>query len=610
MDFGKKRQENQYRKKEVVEDIRQAFKLYKEKRNNFNLDRVDKALETYWNEFVSYDIDLLPDLWGWVVQLPKHGSFWFRDKIEHYDLRQNLWELMPDSIKKNMTVHPLKHLLLYPQNVNLQKLVSPFAMQDALRPVFSGTYFGENEVVTTDAHVMLYLYKKNLLKENKIQEGTYCLTKKCLETYPQMKGNKLSLEDRELNSQKYPNYSAVIPKVSKAMIVFNTQELYDVLLALNKARLLNPTTNEVNCKLNDSEFGLNANFLINALKTALMLGWKETIIDTNDGTPNKPKILSKAGTIWLNDVDSEAYLKTDNILLMPVMIDSSTVPSFFTYHIDFTNGAFVSAKLPIKLFNVRELKKPKVEKMQPSELKKINEQAKEVDDEVWDKLKKEQKETQKTIRVKWGQKESTGEWKMKEHGSYEDSDNSPSHVVGILEREHSKKKPYLEITIDEANTIKESAEYQSVAWEQDDINPDNENPPLRYYNTVMQGYVDRINKELNKVKETPSKANDETEKIGGRKRKKLREHKKIIKEKRKEEISNVETYELKIELYTDLLELPDLSKEERKEHKLKIELYQDLIDIESEEEWTQTITDSETGEVTDILVKGKKKLKK
>ena len=40
---------------------------------------------------------------------------------------------------------------------------------------------------------------------------------------------------------------------------------------------------------------------------------------------------------------------------------------------------------------------------------------------VWDKLKKEQKETQKTIRVKWGQKESTGEWKMKEHGSYEDS---------------------------------------------------------------------------------------------------------------------------------------------------------------------------------------------
>lgn len=605
MDLQKQREENIYRKKELLDNIQQAFKRYKQKRNKYNLNQVEQALEIYWNEFVNYDIELLTEYWEFIIKLPKNSVGWFSEKINHYDLRQNLWELMPDFIKKEIKVHPLKSLLLYPQNANLQRLVSPFAMYDALRPVFSGTYFGENEVVTTDAHVLLYLYKKNLLKENKIEEGTYCLTKQCLENYPQMKGNKLSLEDRDLNSSKFPNYSAIIPSVSKDMIVFNTQELYDVLMTINKSRLLNPITNQINLKYNNNEFGLNANFFLSALKTALMLGWKETIIDTNDGTPNRPKILSEAGTIWLNDVGDYAYSKTNFILLMPVMIDMGTVPSFFTYHIDLTHGTFVSAKLPIKLFNVRELKKPKVEKKKIFNIKNINE-LQHHNPYLHAKLKKEQKESQNTIRVKWGQKESTDEWQTKEYGSYEDSGNSPSHVVGILEREYSKKKPYLEITIDEANTIKESAEYQSGAWEQDEINPDNENPPLRYYNTVMKGYVDRINKELNKAKDTPSKANDETEKIGGRKRKKLREHKKIIKEKREKEVNNLEVYELKIDLYTDLLELPNLSKEERKEYKLKIELYQDLVDLESEEEWTQTIVDEDTGEVTEI----KKKVKK
>ena len=593
-----KRENNSFRKRELEDEIKHGYQVYVNKKNKTNLYPLAESLSSYWNEFITYDIELLDYWFSVVIKLPEWVGKLFVEQLNKLDLKENIYDFLPDTIKNGKKITPIKNLNYEPYNKALQTIINPYLSNDALRTNMMGTYFDDDAVVGTDAHRLIHLYKRNLIKESKITKGTYCTSKDCFNIFPQLLSNKSknSLEDLDLVS-KYPNYIAVVPNRTDNLVTFNTQELYNLILTLKKSKLLLGNIQTLNLKYGNLEFGMNANFLLDGLRTALELGWRNTTLDTTNtsgGGVGSAKVLT-------NGMSKEKdYLKQTFILIMPVMLNSQYGDniSFFTYHIDLKQGAFVSANIPYNLFQVDNSNHDTFKKLDTFFL----------DDEDLGKRKKsiikeQAEETQKTIRVKWGQKESTSEWIMKEHGSYEDSGNSPSHVVGILEREYSKKKPYLEITIDEANTIKESAEYQNGAWEQDDINPDNENPPLKYYNTVMQGYVDRINK----AKDTPSKTNDETEVIGGRKKKKLRQHKKTIKEQQEKATNKVEEYLAKIESYISLIEI-ESGKKKIEEYESKIEAYESLIELEedNDDEYSETITDDDTGEVTEIIRKKNK----
>ena len=601
MDLNRQREENQSIKRILQDDVKDAYKRVKEKRNKVNYNLLKDAIQKYWNEFVTYDPDNLTWLWQYIIKLPKGENYWFVDKLNHYDLRENIWELIPDTLKSHKKVNAIIKKLLYnPKNTTLQTLVKDYAGQDDLRPVMTTTYFGENEIVTTDSHKMLYLYKKDLIKNANFTEGSYALTTKSESIYGKNTNN--SLQDRNIITDRYPNYEAVIPLPSENRVIIDTQQFYDLCLTLKKSRVVNYMLRLTGDFGEVQEFAMNLDFVLDGLKTALLMGWKKILMDCNTQS-SRAKLFMDGSAKNVADVRiDKTYSKTSFILIMPLMenyTDMSEESSRYVCSVNVTNGELVSAKQGIKLFDVKGLEE--MPKITPNITKLKSEP------------KRDEKEPQKTIRVKWGQNESTQEWMAKEYGSYEDSGKSPSHVVGILEREYDKDKPYLEITIDEANTIKESAQYQNGAWTQDEINPDNENPPLKYYDTVMKGYVDRINKELEKAKETPSENKQETEKIGGRKRKRQRKHKTTIREQkerqekeRKESDKNeAEEYRLKIELYQDLIDIAEDDKEVE-EYELKIDLYQDLIELageDADDEYSFDIVDEETGEVTQMTRK-------
>ena len=121
---------------------------------------------------------------------------------------------------------------------------------------------------------------------------------------------------------------------------------------------------------------------------------------------------------------------------------------------------------------------------------------------------------------------------------------------------------------------------------------------------------DKLQKSIIKeqAKDTPSKTNDETEVIGGRKKKKLRQHKKTIKEQQEKATNKVEEYLAKIESYISLIEI-ESGKKKIEEYESKIEAYESLIELEedNDDEYSETITDDDTGEVTEIIRKKKKK---
>jgi len=72
----------------------------------------------------------------------------------------------------------------------------------------------------------------------------------------------------------------------------------------------------------------------------------------------------------------------------------------------------------------------------------------------------------KTITITSRKSKALYEWESKEYGSWEDYEESPDHVYSILQR---FGKGQVRLTEAEAKTVLESGEYQSTAWNPDEI---------------------------------------------------------------------------------------------------------------------------------------------
>lgn len=169
------------------------------------------------------------------------------------------WDEVP-KVWRNIEKVKKVNFVNSPYNKDLIKLITPFTGDDNLRPIMSGIHFDENGITATDAHKLI-----NLPYPNKDFNGTYATVPKKF-----LKDEK-SIEN-DLFSDKYPNYKAVIPTSDKAERV---QEIsvYKLLQYTEVAvHYANQSSKQVAFSLGDIRYGLNGEFLIEVLKTALKLG--------------------------------------------------------------------------------------------------------------------------------------------------------------------------------------------------------------------------------------------------------------------------------------------------------------------------------------------------
>ena len=188
-----------------------------------------------------------------------------------------------------------------PLDKGLDSIVTPFLGKDYLNIKFMGINFDENGITSTDAHVLI-----TLPYPNDKYNGIYDITG----------AKKQKSKDLLLINEKYPNYSAVIPKSENAGTPYEV-DVYKLLqytkTAINYA---NKTTYAIAFKYGDDEkIGFNGKLLVQVLTTALKLGHEKIYAFIT--TPRKPMVLSP---------NKNYELGNDELLLtMPVVLESNGV---------------------------------------------------------------------------------------------------------------------------------------------------------------------------------------------------------------------------------------------------------------------------------------------
>jgi ADP-ribose pyrophosphatase YjhB (NUDIX family) len=115
----------------------------------------------------------------------------------------------------------------------------------------------------------------------------------------------------------------------------------------------------------------------------------------------------------------------------------------------------------------------------------------------------ESSSAERTIKVRWGQRESTDEWRMKENGAWEAENESPKLTYAILTKElkkgtwNSYSKPYMEITLEEAKELLGSAKSVLEMGQYGDGYFDGgSDDPLNHFEKTLKGYVNRLEKAI------------------------------------------------------------------------------------------------------------------
>lgn len=186
-----------------------------------------------------------------------------------------------------------------PMDKGLDSIVTPFLGEDDLNPKFMGLNFDENGITATDARILI-----TLPYPNDKYNGIYDIAK----------AKKQKSKDLLLINEKYPNYSAIIPKSENAGTPYQV-DVYKLLqytkTALNYS---NKAYKGVTYKFGDNEaIGLNGNYFPNFLNTLLKLGHEKVYAFIS--YPTRALVFSPNKNYELGN--------DDILLIMPIVLNST-----------------------------------------------------------------------------------------------------------------------------------------------------------------------------------------------------------------------------------------------------------------------------------------------
>lgn len=292
---------------QLKDTINNLLILYKKNENKVIAKEIETTMYLYFRDIVSENPEEIRYIFQISEELPAKNKFNFSLASEDSEEMQkfihnanekglSLWQLIPDEYKNITNISKIQWMP-EPENEGLKKIVSPYVATDDLRPNMLGVHFEETGITATDAHRMIFLPAKV------VRQGNYCMTRQCWNYEAQVK------------ESNYPNYKAVIPYDFSYTIDIYPEVLIEFLNTVEKAELINNTTEIVAFRFGDNMIGFKLSFLRTAMKTMLQLGYREITIGLND--ISRPVIFIGKGN--LHEYNKNQF-NVPFVLLMPMLL--------------------------------------------------------------------------------------------------------------------------------------------------------------------------------------------------------------------------------------------------------------------------------------------------
>lgn len=299
------------------------------------------AQSNFFSHIVSYNPEMLTPFLEAIQSVPKANRFKLNRIFEiHPDeavtrflenIKEPLWKLIPTSFRNVAKVNQLP-FKPEPDNKHLATITDLFVGKDGLRQTMTGVYFDtkNNKVVATNAHIMLIINAKPIIKEEAICYMSNTKSK----LFKELEGNEQIISKTKDGCYQiegtYPRYDAVVPTEFNEVITVNTYNLYKFCAITLKADLVGPITNQIFVRVNNEmEVGFNAEFLAKSLKAMLFLG--HDMVDLCFIDKNKALVIVPKGKS--REISYSGGINTDLVLVMPLRGLEYPEDNFFSYNL-------------------------------------------------------------------------------------------------------------------------------------------------------------------------------------------------------------------------------------------------------------------------------------
>lgn len=299
------------------------------------------AQSNFFSYIVSYQPEMLTPFLEVIQSVPKANRFKLNRIFEiHPDesvtrflenIKEPLWKLIPTSFRNVAKVNQLP-FKPEPDNKHLATITDLFVGKDGLRQTMTGVYFDtkNNKVVATNAHIMLIINAKPIIKEEAICYMSNTKSK----LFKELEGNEQIISKTKDGCYQiegtYPRYDAVVPTEFNEVITVNTYNLYKFCAIALKADLVRPITNQILVRVNNEmEVGFNADFLAKSLKAMLFLG--HDMVDLCFINKNKALVIVPKGKS--REISYSGGINTDLVLVMPLGGLENTEDNYFSYNL-------------------------------------------------------------------------------------------------------------------------------------------------------------------------------------------------------------------------------------------------------------------------------------
>ena len=267
-----------------------------------------------------YDLFYLNSVLKW-NKSQKHKisliNTYFDEEIYKVSMNKNIFNFLPKSKISNVDKVNIKSY--DSSDKSFKDLVSNFSSKDELRPFMQVTNFNSLGIVSTDAHKLLFLSKK----DNKLEKDeNKCISDFCLKHQEKFPSS--------FENIRYPNWKAVIPQkeINPFDIVVDTDNLRMYLqICFNFGFFLkNYSELVVDFRFKNEEnsehifYRFNLGFLIESVEALLKLGVKKTKIHFG---------VNSRGVVFTDAENKEIdFINQNFILLMPLISDESSIFMF------------------------------------------------------------------------------------------------------------------------------------------------------------------------------------------------------------------------------------------------------------------------------------------
>lgn len=299
------------------------------------------AQSNFFSYIVSYQPEMLTPFLEAIQSAPKANRFKLNRIFESHpdesitrfleNLKQPLWKLIPASFRNVAKVNQLP-FKPEPDNKHLATITDLFVGKDGLRQTMTGVYFDtkNNKVVATNAHIMLIINAKPIIKEEAICYMSNTKSK----LFKELEGNEQIISKTKDGCYQiegtYPRYDVVVPTEFNEVITVNTYNLYKFCAITLKADLVSPITNQIFVRVNNEmEVGFNADFLAKSLKAMLFLG--HDMVDLCFINKNKALVIVPKGKS--REISYSGGINTDLVLVMPLRGLEDPEDNFFSYNL-------------------------------------------------------------------------------------------------------------------------------------------------------------------------------------------------------------------------------------------------------------------------------------